>query len=128
MNSKSNRKFKIIDLSLPVLPTLPGSMVNLEIQYIDHKQGAKIYGNYFGLKEEDFPDGNFSAVENVTLTTQSGAHLDAPWHYWPTSEGRPVRWIDEVPLEWCYGDGVILNMNYKKAGEEIEVKDLEKAD
>jgi kynurenine formamidase len=33
----------------------------------------------------------------LTLTTHSGTHLDAPWHYWPTSEGKPSKTIDQIP-------------------------------
>lgn len=120
-------KFQIIDLSVPLKPTPPGSMLKVEIKYINHKEGAKVYGTFFGLKEEDFPEGNFGAVENLTLTTHSGTHLDSPWHYWPTSEGGSSKTIDRIPLEWCYGDGVLLDFTNKKAGEEILISDFEGA-
>jgi kynurenine formamidase len=102
-------------------------MLKIDIQYSKHKEGAKVFGPLFGLKEEDFPEGNFAATENVTLTTHSGTHLDSPWHYWPTSEGKPSKTIDQIPLEWCYGDGVVLDFTHKRAGEEIDIKDFEKA-
>ena len=127
MKAQRKRKVQIIDLSVPIQPTPPGSMLKVEIQYISHKEGTKIFGSFFGLQEEDFPEGSFSAVENVTLTTHSGTHPDSPWHYWPTSEGKPAKTIDQIPLEWCYGDGVVLDLTYKKAGEEIHIEDLEKA-
>jgi len=120
-------KVQIIDLSVPIQQTSPGSPLKVDIEYIDHKQGAKVFGSIFGLKGGDFPDGNFSAVEKLTLTTHSGTHLDAPWHYWPTSEGKPSRTIDEIPLEWCYSNGVVLDVTHKKAGEEIDIADFEKA-
>jgi len=119
-------KVQIIDLSVPVTPTPPESMLKVEIQYIKHREGAKVFGSFFGLEEEDFPEGNFAATETVTLTTHSGTHLDAPWHYWPTSEGKPSKTIDQIPLEWCYSDGVVLDFTDKKAGEEITIKDVEK--
>nr|HDO81090.1 cyclase family protein [Candidatus Bathyarchaeota archaeon] len=53
--------------------------------------------------------------------------LDAPWHYAPTSEGKPAKTIDEIPLEWCYGDGVILDMRHKPQGSGITVEDLKEA-
>jgi len=127
VKAERKRKVQIVDLSVPIQPTPPGSMLKVEIQYISHKEGTKIFGSFFGLQEEDFPEGSFSAVENVTLTTHSGTHLDSPWHYWPTSEGKPAKTIDQIPLEWCYGDGVVLDLTYKKAGEEIHINDLEKA-
>ena len=120
-------KVQIIDLSVPIQQTPPGSPLKVEIEYIDHKEGANIFGPVFGLREGDYPEGNFSAVEKLTLTTHSGTHLDAPWHYWPTSEGKPSRTIDQIPLEWCFSDGVVLDVTHKKAGEEIHVADFEKA-
>ena len=120
-------KVQIIDLSVPIQRTPPGSPLKVDIEYIDHKQGARVFGPIFGLKDGDFPDGHFSAVEKLTLTTHSGTHLDAPWHYWPTSEGKPSRTIDEIPLEWCYSNGVVLDLTQKKAGEEIDIAHFEKA-
>ncbi len=120
-------KMRIIDLSVPLQQTPPDSVLKVDIQYIDHKEGTRIFGSAFGLRENDFPDGNFSAVEKITLTTHSGTHLDAPWHYWPTSEGKPSKKIDQIPLEWCYGDGVVLDLTSKKRGEEIDVADIKKA-
>jgi len=102
-------------------------MLKLEIEYIDHKRGAQIYGPYFGLEEKDFPDGGFAATENLKLNTHSGTHLDAPWHYGPKSGGKPSRTIDEMPLEWCFGAGVVLDFRHKQAGEEIDTADFKQA-
>lgn len=118
---------QIIDLSVPIQQTPPESPLKVEIQYIDHKEGVKVFGPIFGLREEDFPEGNFSAVEKLTLTTHSGTHLDAPWHYWPTAEGEPSKTIDQIPLEWCFQDGVVLDVRHRKAGEEIQVADFQEA-
>ena len=117
----------IIDLSVPVQQTPPDAALKVDIQYIDHQEGAKIFGPIMGLEEDDIPEGSFSAVEKLTLTTHSGTHLDAPWHYWPTSEGKPSKTIDEIPLEWCFHDGVLLDLTHKNPGEEIDVNDCQKA-
>jgi kynurenine formamidase len=53
--------------------------------------------------------------------------MDAPWHYAPTAEGRPARTIDEIPLEWCFSDGVALDLRHKLPGEFITVDDLQAA-
>jgi len=90
-------KGRIIDLSSPIQQTPPDSVLKVEVQYINHQEGRKIFGPLFGLEDGDFPEGNFSAVEKLTLTTHSGTHLDAPWHYWPTSEGKPSKTIDQIP-------------------------------
>lgn len=50
--------------------------------------------------------------------------MDAPLHYGPLSEGKPARSIDQVPLEWCFGPGVVLDMRHKEPGSEITAEDL----
>jgi len=51
-----------------------------------------------------------------------GTHIDLLWH------GNPYSDItsDKIPLEYCYGDGVVLNFSHKKPGEYITVEDVEK--
>ncbi len=115
-------KIRMIDLSQAIDNT-GGDKVD----YIDHVQSVESYAKRRGLTASDLPDGKYCAVENVTLQTHSKTHLDAPWHYGPTSEGKRARTIDEVPLEWCYGNGVVLDFTHKKKGESIDVKDLQQA-
>jgi kynurenine formamidase len=66
-------------------------------------------------------------METLTLTTHDTTHLDAPWHFHPTSEGKPARTIDEIPLEWCYSDGVVLDFHHKGKGEEITAAEVQAA-
>lgn len=67
------------------------------------------------------------ANDIIKLSTHGTTHLDAPFHYAPVSEGKPAKTIDEVPLEWCYSDGVVLDMSHKTDGEAIGADDLEQA-
>jgi kynurenine formamidase len=67
------------------------------------------------------------ADDVITLNTHGATHLDAPWHYAPTSGGLPAKTIDEIPLSWCYADGVVLDLRHKASGEEITVADLQAA-
>ena len=99
-----------------------------KIDYVDHTQGAEQMKDFFpGLEKEQLPGGLGWALEFVSLTTHSGTHLDAPYHYHPTMDkGQPAMTIDQVPLEWCYGDGVLLDFSHKADGERITVEDLEK--
>ena len=111
---------RFIDLSQPISQTPPGSMLKVDIQYLSHEDGTRLHGAFFGLTPDDLPDGKFAAVENVTLTTHSGTHLDAPWHYHPTMDGgERAMTIDEIPLEWCFGNGVCLDFRRKEDGAEI---------
>jgi kynurenine formamidase len=62
----------------------------------------------WGLGPEYWPGGVALSAEVVTLSTHSGTHVDSPLHYGPAASGH-TRGIDKVPLEWCFGDGVLLD-------------------
>jgi kynurenine formamidase len=121
--------FRIIDLSLPIENNAAGEMQPPRIEYIDHAQSAATVAGIFGARPEDLvlSKGQGWAVENLTLGSHTGTHVDAPYHYGPTSEGRPARRIDEVPLEWCFGPGVVFDMRHKRAGDLITTHDLEQS-
>ena len=101
---------KIIDLTIAIeagLPSDPEMMIP-QIDYITHAQGADQMEQFFpGLKKEQLPKSLGWAIEFAHLTTHSGTHLDAPFHYHPFMDGgQKAMTIDEVPLEWCFADGV----------------------
>ena len=50
----------------------------------------------------------------------------APWHFGPMAEGKPAKTADQLPLEWCYGDGVLLDFSHKKPNDPITVIELMK--
>lgn len=114
----------IIDLSLPLKNNLPLQRPP-HITYYGHEETANTAGQQFGLTPDDFPDGLYCAHEVVTSGTHVGTHLDAPWHFGKTSEGKPARTIDQIPLEWCYGDGVVLDFSHKKKGDLISPEEVE---
>jgi kynurenine formamidase len=68
------------------------------------------------------------AIEEFTrLGTHSVTHVDAPWHYNSTIQGQPAATIDELPLEWFFADGVVLEMRHAVDGETVQVGDVEAA-
>jgi kynurenine formamidase len=120
---------RFVDLSISIetgLPSDPPMMIP-KIDYIDHILGADSMQEFFpGVKKEQLPGGLGWALEFMTLTTHSGTHLDAPYHYHPTMDrGKPASTIDEIPLEWCFNDGVLLDFRHKGDGERITAKDVE---
>lgn len=115
---------KIIDLSVPLDNQLKEPRPP-EITYSSHEEGAQEAATALGLQPSDFPESKAWATETVTLTTHTGTHVDAPWHYWPTSEGKKSRTIDELPLEWFYGYGVLFDFSDKQPGYEIQIEDFE---
>jgi kynurenine formamidase len=88
------------------------------IEYQKHKDTIPEFVAMLpGVKPEDFPDGEAAAAEWVRLTTHSGTHLDAPWHFHSTmNKGERAITIDEVPLEWCFQPGVKLDFRDRPDG------------
>ena len=116
---------RFVDLSICIEPGLPSDppMMIPKVQYIDHEMGAEQMKMFYpGVKKEQLPGGLGWAVEEITLYTHSGTHLDAPYHYHPTMDkGQRSLTIDEIPLDWCYNDGVLLDFRHKADGERITV-------
>ena len=117
---------KIIDLSVPVEES-PSEPIPIEIVRLSHEQTADIMCGFFECTKGDLQEGLGWANEISTLHSHAGTHLDAPWHYFPTSGGKRSKTIDEIPLEWCYGNGVVLDMRHKSRGSLITVEDLKEA-
>lgn len=121
---------KIIDLSIPLehgLPSDPPQQVP-QIEYHDHKRTAAAMASFFGkATPADLPEGNGWAIEFLQVSTHSGTHLDAPWHYYPTMNGGEPAWtIDQVPLEWCIGNGVKVDFRDKADGYKVTPEDFER--
>ena len=114
---------KLIDISVPLQNDVPADPPggHPTIQYVDHQQGlARMLGFFPGLKKEELPDGQGWAVEQVSLSTHNGTHLDAPWHFASTMDkGKRAITIDKVPLDWCYRPGVKLDFRHLPDGHVV---------
>ena len=120
---------RMIDLSIGLFHEPAHEPIKPSIAYLSHEVGAEWIETSFGATRADLvrSGGLGPAAEEVTATTHAGTHVDAPWHYAPVAEGAPARTIDELPLEWFFSDGVVLDVRSKGAGERIEIADLEAA-
>ncbi|MBA7699227.1 Kynurenine formamidase [subsurface metagenome] len=117
---------RVVDLSVPT-ESSPSELQPVEVMHEDHKQSVSPMKAFFGCNDEDLPHGLGWANDVVKMGAHTGTHVDAPWHYFPTSEGKRARTIDELPLEWFYGDGVVLDMRHKPRGSVINIDDLKEA-
>lgn len=117
---------KIIDLSVPLEPS-PSEPQVVEVTHEAHEQGMSTMKAIFKCSEDDLPQGLGWAVDTVKASSHAGTHVDSPWHYFPTTEGKKARTIDEMPLDWFYNDGVVLDMRHKPAGSAITIDDLKEA-
>ncbi|PTX49814.1 kynurenine formamidase [Melghirimyces profundicolus] len=124
---RNGKRITLIDLSDQLdNATRPYELNPHEIHYSKHEESVSVTEKILGIGKEHWQDGQGWAVEEVTLSTHSGTHIDAPYHYGPVSGGKPARTIDQVPLHWCYGNGVVLDMRHKAIGEGITDLDVQK--
>lgn len=75
---------------------------------------------HFGIEfdPEVLPDGEFLSLDRLSLTSHTGTHVDAPSHYGSRcsyGSGRP-RNIDEMPLDWFFGPGLVLDLSDQASG------------
>jgi kynurenine formamidase len=112
---------RIIDLSAPIEASPPGtpSFQANEIQYVDHATGAAEVEALYGVPPRLLRDGEGWSREVVSLGTHNSTHLDAPFHYNSHIAGQPATPIDELPLEWFFGAGVVVDFSDRADGEVI---------
>lgn len=102
-----------------------------KITYQDHTETMDSFLHMLpGAQAQDFPDQQAAAAEWVTMTTHSGTHLDAPYHFHATQdaklgEAKPSMTIDEVPLDWCFRPGVKLDFRHFPDGYVVTANDVE---
>lgn len=119
---------KIIDLSIAIDNDVISDPPPLrpKITYQTHADTVPQIASFFpGLKASDLPDSEGWAVEDITLTTHSGTHMDAPWHYHSTAGGERSATIDQAPLDWCYRPGVKLDFRHLADGQVATAADVE---
>jgi len=123
---------RLIDLSIAIENSIPSDppMMIPKIDYVSHDKGAQQMKLFFPDIDtaSDLPAGKGWAMEFVALSTHSGTHLDAPWHYHPTMDkGKRALTIDEIPLDWCMGPGVRFDFRHFPDGYMVTASDMEKA-
>ena len=133
---------RIIDLSLPIDDTLIETHA-ATIDRLTHAAGVEHFNEVVMSKQpagkerfaagervakpDEIPDAEMLSLEIVHASVHMGTHMDAPFHYGSKSEGRPARMIMDVPLEWCYGPGVVLDFTHLKYPQNITKDDVTRA-
>ncbi|CAM4115181.1 MULTISPECIES: cyclase family protein [Flavobacterium] len=118
---------KIIDLSKPIQYNKNDPwFMKVKIKHKPHRK-AKWLIRVLGLPFKLFPKG-FEGWADDTIQkmgVHSTTHIDAPWHYSPTTNGEKSKTIDEIPLDWCYGEGIVIDMKHKADFDPITIADIE---
>jgi kynurenine formamidase len=117
----------IIDLSHTIESSpqdLP-DFLRVDVSYSDHQAGAQEFHEAFGIPPRLFRNGEGPAGERLSIGTHAGTHLDAPYHYNSVIQGQPSPTIDELPLEWFFGPGVVVDVHEKADGDAVTAEEME---
>jgi kynurenine formamidase len=133
---------RFIDLSLSIDDRNPEAHP-IRIERLTHKKGIEhlnwimmrkslkgIISYILGkrtIKSIDLADEEFLSLEMVYCSVHTGTHVDAPFHFGTSCEGRESRKVEDLPLDWFYGDGVVLNLTHKRPAETITTEDIQDA-
>lgn len=117
---------KIIDLSKTIQYNKDDPFfMKVKIRHKAHRKAKRLL-HLLGLPSRLFPKqfGGWADDEIKKMGVHSTTHLDAPWHYAPLCEGKKAKTIDEIPLEWCYGKGIVIDMKHKADFDPITIDDI----
>jgi kynurenine formamidase len=118
---------RIVDLSHTIesLPADLPDFMRVEVTYTDHAAGARELEQGFGVPPRLLRDEEGPAGERLSIGTHAATHLDAPWHYNSTVQGQPAPTIDELPLEWFFGPGVVVDAREKADGDAVTSEEMQ---
>lgn len=121
---------RIVDLSTLIVQSPEGTppFERTDIAYAPHAAGAAQAQAILKVPPTVFRHDEGWATEEFTkFGTHNSTHVDAPWHYNSEIGGQRAQTIDELPLEWFFGDGVVLDMSQKADGEAMTIADAQAA-
>lgn len=117
---------KIIDLSKPIQYNKEDPwFMRVKVKHKPHHK-AKWLLRILGLPFRLFPKNFIGwADDTFKMGVHAVTHIDAPWHYSPTTNGKKAKTIDEIPLNLCFEAGIVIDMKHKKDFDPITIADIE---
>ncbi|MGD0775606.1 MAG: cyclase family protein [Candidatus Solibacter sp.] len=113
-------KRKLIDLSMEVfqgMMTYPNVVKPVIVEMETHREMARSIGtDQYGVDE-------ITSHCMIVTGDHIGTHVDSWGHVNPSAPRA-----EGIPIELCYGDGVVLDLTHKNAGDEITPADIEEAE
>ena len=111
---------RLIDLSMEVykgMMTYPNVAKPVIVEMESHREMARSVGtDQYGVDE---------ITNHCMIVTGDhiGTHIDSWGHVKPDAPRA-----EGIPIEYCYGDGVVLDLTHKRPGEEISPGDIDEAE
>lgn len=100
--------------------------MKVKIKHKPHRKAKwliRVLGLPFKLFPKQFEGWADDTIQKMGV--HATTHIDAPWHYAPVTAGERSKTVDEIPLEWCYGEGLVIDMKHKTDFDPITVTDIE---
>ena len=111
---------RLIDLSMEVyqgMMTYPNVAKPVIVEMESHRDMARSIGtDQYGVDE-------ITNHHMIITGDHIGTHIDSWGHVNPTAPRA-----EAIPIDLCYGDGVVLDLTHKGLGEEITPADIEEAE
>jgi kynurenine formamidase len=120
---------KLVDLSAPIRqdPEEWPDVLRTDIEFETHAQGAEAITSVFGVEPELLRDREGWTTETfLRFGTHNSTHVDAPWHYNSTIRGERAKTIDELPLEWFYAPGVVIDATDREDGQALTAGEVKR--
>lgn len=98
----------VVDLSQPIRRH---SMEPYPSEIVTHGSARRRrqWAKHLDVRVSDVePRGSWDLVR---ASTRAGTHLEAPYRFGPECDGRQSRTVDQVPLEWCVGPALVLDVS-----------------
>lgn len=113
----ATRNHRLIDLSMPVhndMVTFPKIVKPQLVMYQSWQEYAEAIGaTAYGV---DW----LTATYRVEVSDHVGTHMDSLRHMRDDAPGP-----EGIPLDYCYGDGVVLDFRHKQPGDRISADEVQ---
>jgi kynurenine formamidase len=110
---------RIVDLSMPVhrdMVTFPRINPPQMLMFDTWEDFAK------GVGADKYGVDKLTASYTIIQSDHAGTHMDAVKHIRPNGPGA-----SEIPLEYCFSDGVVLDFRHKEYGAGISAAEIDEA-
>jgi kynurenine formamidase len=117
--NRRERSVRIVDLSMSVtndmitFPRVRKPLLEMDESWEEFAEGI-------GAAKHGAT--HLTATYRVELSDHVGTHIDARRHVSPEHPGP-----EGIPLEYCYGPGVLLDLSHRQPGEGITASDIRDA-
>jgi kynurenine formamidase len=115
---------EVVDLSQPIRRESMESESSI-VRTHGSARRRRQWAKHLGVRTEEIePRG---AWDQVIASTRAGTHVAAPWRFGPSCNGRDARTIEDIPLDWCFGRGLVLDVSDGSPEQRVDEAEIVRA-